>query len=634
MSLLLNVEGLQKTFADEPVLRSVSFEIRRGQHVSLIGPNGAGKTTLLRLLKQELPADAGNIELAKGAVLGVLDQRPSFPVDMTLWQIAAQALKPLLDLQRDAEQTAWEMSRERDPARLAELTGRYQRQQEELLHRDAFQLDHKIERVLTGLGFQSEEYEQPASQLSGGQANRLMLAALLLQSPDLMLLDEPSNHLDLEATEWLEAFLGETKQAFLLVSHDRFFLDRVVDVTLELVHGTVVAYPGNFSKYRVMAEEQLKVQRRTYEKQAEEITRIEDFIRRNHYGQKAAQAEDRRKKLERIQRVDPPREIPLPAIRFPEPTRCGDVVVRVERLKKQFAQPLFENVTFQIERGQRWGVLGPNGCGKSTLLKCLVNKEHPDSGTIQWGTGVRVGYFDQKLEAVAGHLPAAEAIRSAHRELVDQQRRDLLGAFGITGDLALQTVDRLSGGERSRVALARLAADVPNVMILDEPTNHLDLWAREALERALISFDGTLLVVSHDRYFLNRVCTHLLVFEPHRVHVFPGSFDDYRHWQKQQQVAEMAAKTNAVQPRSARGSDTSADDVRRKRRFPFRKASEIEREIAERESQVNDLQTQLSDPQVLRSGPRVVAVQNELNDQLAVLEQLYEHWQEALEFQQ
>lgn len=637
MSLLLTAEGLQKTFADEPVLRSVSFEIRREQRVAIIGPNGAGKTTLLRLLQGALEPDAGRIEWAKGIVTGFLEQRPTFSAESTVWEIAQQALQPLVDLQRDAETTAAAMGRESDPIRLEELAARYQRLQEELLQRHAFHLDHQIERVLEGLGFGANDFDQPAAQLSGGQANRLMLAALLLKSPDLLLLDEPSNHLDLEATEWLENYLAETHQAFLLVSHDRYFLDRVVDITLELVQGTIVSYPGNYSKYRELAEEQRKVQRRTYEKQREEIARIEDFIRRNHYGQKAAQAEDRRKKLERIELVAPPREIATPAFRFPQPARCGDIVVRVEKLSKRFAQPLFSNVSFQIERGQRWGILGPNGCGKSTLLRCLVGRTAADTGNIQLGTGVRIGYFDQKLEEVAGDLSAAEAIRSSHRDLVDQQRRDLLGAFGINGDLALQTVNRLSGGERSRVALARLAADEPNWMVLDEPTNHLDLWAREALEQALLDFGGTLLVVSHDRYFLQRICTHLLVFEPDRVNVFPGNFEEYRHWRKQlRQPDALTAKSG----RGSRSSSVTTSDAngsastRKKRRYPYRKVADIEAEIAQREARVAELHNALADPEVLRSGPRVKAARDELSANTSALEQLYEHWAEASEWNQ
>lgn len=631
MSLLLAVEEIQKTFADEPVLRSVSFEIRRGQRLALIGPNGAGKTTLLRILRGELAPDGGRLELAKGATLGFLEQRPSFGPHDTLWRVAQRALQPLLDLQHQAEATAHAISRERDALRLQELTERFERLQEQLHQRQAFQLDHHLERVLQGLGFREPEYQQSVAQLSGGQVNRLMLAALLLESPDIMLLDEPSNHLDLEATEWLEEFLGATRQAFVLVSHDRYFLDRVVDITLELVHGTVVAYPGNFTKYKTLSAERLLVQRRTYQKQADEIARIEDFIRRNHYGQKATQAEDRRRKLERIERVELPREIAAPAMRFPEPSRCGDVVLRVDRLAKRFDQPLFADVSFQLQRGERWGVLGPNGCGKSTLLRCLLGSEQPTSGTIHWGVGVRIGYFDQKLEMVAGDQPAAEAIRSSSRDLNDQQRRDLLAGFGVTGETALQAVNQLSGGERSRVALARLAADEPNVMILDEPTNHLDLWARESLERALLAFDGTLLIVSHDRYFLQQVCTHLLLFEPNRVRTFPGTFEEYRQGRSDRPAAAEA------RPDVRKGASATSDNgqttgtARRRRRFPYRKVADIEQEISQREARVAELHAALADPEILRSGPRVKAAHEELQEMTTALQVLYDHWAEAAE---
>ncbi len=372
-----------------------------------------------------------------------------------------------------------------DPGEQKRLAARYDHLQHELHRQDAYNIDHRIERVLDGLRFRRESFDQPVASLSGGEQNRLLLAKLLLAEPNVMILDEPSNHLDLEATEWLENFLLESSASMIVVSHDRYFLDKVTNRTLELFHSTVEGYAGNFSAYWRQKAERLLVQRRTYEKQQTEIEKAKEFIRRNAYGQKHAQAEDRRKKLERIEPVAPPREIVAPAFRFPEADRSGDIVVRAESVAKAYDRPLFRDLSFDILRGQRWALLGPNGCGKTTLLQCLLGLTTPDAGQVHLGHGVSVGYFDQQLAAVDDQLEAADAVRPKHRQTNQQQRRDLLARFGLRGDRALQTVSSLSGGERCRVALARLAASHANFLVLDEPTNHLDLWARDALEKAL-----------------------------------------------------------------------------------------------------------------------------------------------------
>src|SRR5262245_47792136 len=358
-----------------------------------------------------------------------------------------------------------------------------------------------------------------------------------------MLLDEPSNHLDIDATQWLEEFLIESDQAILVVSHDRYFLDRVTNRTLELYQGTTDSYPGNFTQYKRLKGERLEVQRRTYEKQVEEIARIEDFIRKNHYGVLATQAEDRRKKLERIDRVPPPREIAAPPMGFPAASRTGDIVLRAEHVTKGFipGQPLFKDLTFDILRGEKWGVLGPNGSGKTTLLKCLLGQHQLDEGRVILGTGVKVGYFDQMLSGIDLDQQAIDAVRPSHKEFIEQQRRDLLARFGVVGDMVFQKVSSFSGGERNRTALAKLSASDANFLILDEPTNHLDLWARGALEAALKEFVGSVLFVSHDRYLLNQVASKLLIVEPGRSHtdgglrfrVIDGKYDTYQHFVKQ-----------------------------------------------------------------------------------------------------
>jgi ATP-binding cassette subfamily F protein 3 len=633
--ILLSVQNIVKHFGPEPVLAGVTFDIRPGERVSLVGPNGAGKTTLMRIIAGSEEADSGRVEVHASATLGYLEQQPEFAPGRTVWQEAAAALANIADLARHSEEIAAAIAAESDDAERKRLEHRFEHIQHQLQHHDAYNLDYRIERVLAGLGFAKAGFEQEVQTLSGGQQNRLLLARLLLAEPDVMLLDEPSNHLDIDATQWLENFLIESDQAILVVSHDRYFLDRVTSRTLELYQGTVESYPGNFTQYKRLKAERLDVQRRTYEKQVEEIAKMEDFIRRYHYGERHQQAEDRRKKLERIERVPPPREIAAPAMGFPAASRTGDIVLRVERLSKSFpGKPLFHDLSFDVLRGEKWGILGPNGCGKTTLLRCLLGELELDEGRVIFGSGVKSGYFDQMLSDFDPQVLVLDAVRPAHKEFIEQQRRDLLARFGVTGDMVLQKVGSLSGGERNRTALARLAASDANFLVLDEPTNHLDLWARGALEKALLEFDGSVLFVSHDRYFLNQVATKLLIVEPGRFRVIDGNYDTYLHFVKQglAREARAAVSAEAASPKPAtEGTPNRPAKERRKRKFPYRKAAEIEAEIADRETRIESLHQLFASEEVLRDGAKIKELQAELALHETALPNLYEHWEEAIE---
>ncbi|MGD0518899.1 MAG: ABC-F family ATP-binding cassette domain-containing protein, partial [Thermoguttaceae bacterium] len=447
--------------------------------------------------------------------------------------------------------------------------------------------------------------------------------------------------------EWLEDFLLEASAALIVVSHDRYFLDKVTNRTLELFHGTVETYTGNFSAYWRQKAERMLVQRRTFDKQKEEIEKTKDFIRRNAYGMKHAQAEDRRKKLERLEvdLVAPPREIVAPPMVFPPATRGGDIVVRAEHVSKSYNRTLFDDLSIDIIRSQRWALLGPNGCGKTTLLRCLLGLERPDSGSIVLGQGLAAGYFDQQLAALDDDAAVVDAVRPARKQLVTQQRRDLLARFGITGDTALQKVSSLSGGERCRAALARLSADEANFMVLDEPTNHLDIWARNALERAIKNFDGTVLLVSHDRYFLNQVADHLLVFEPDRVRVIEGNYDEYQLQLRRKpdeipgkaggkdrpKSGKAGQKSEKTSQKSVKSSKKSAKKSGKKRRFPFRKVSDLEDEIFIRETLVQEFQKELAQPETLRNGERVRSITAKIAEEQEELKTLYEHWNESTE---
>lgn len=631
--ILLSARGLSRQFDGDPIFRDVTFDVRLGERIGLVGPNGTGKTTLLYLLMGVDDPDTGQIDRNSAARIGYLEQHAEFPPELTLRQEAQRGLQHLYELQQRAERLAAEMA-QASADKLPGLQRQYDTVQHDLERLDAYHIEHRIDEVLTGLGFDESEYDRPLQSFSGGQQNRALLARLLLESPELMLLDEPTNHLDIAATEWLEDYLSRTRQAVLLVSHDRYFLDKVTNRTLELFAGKLSDYRGSFSAYWEQRQERLKVLERTQQKQQEFVERTEDFIRRNKYGQKHAQASDREKKLARVETVELPDDFQSVHMSFGDAERTGDWVLEATDVSKGFGEPLFRDVTLQIERGDRLGLLGPNGCGKTTLLRTLIGELQPDTGQVRVGTNVNIGYFDQQLASVDPQQNAVDAVRPANwTEMSPGEARGLLARFGIRGDLALQQVGLMSGGERSKVALARLAAQKVNVLVLDEPTNHLDLWARDGLEQALHGFGGTLIFVSHDRYFLDQVASRVLVLEANDWHLYDGNYSDYLQFRANNRPAsERAAEPR---PEASQNQSSNVDEEqspeRRRRQFAYRKVEDIELEIAEHEELLERLQAELSDPATHRDADKVRQTMARFEETQSELQQLYLHWEEAME---
>jgi ATP-binding cassette subfamily F protein 3 len=462
-----------------------------------------------------------------------------------------------------------------------------------------------------------------------------MLAKLLLAAPDVLLLDEPSNHLDIDATRWLEEYLAEQSEAMLIVSHDRYFLDRVVTKIFELHAGRITPYPGNYQAYWRLRRERYELEMKTWQAQQDYIAKQEEYIRRVHYGQLHKQAQSRQKALDRLDRIDRPAFIETPHMHFGEVRRTGDVVLRAEGLAKSYDRPLFSDLSFTLERGRRLGILGPNGSGKTTLLRVLMGDEKPDAGEVHRGHLVEFGYYDQHLQILAADQPVIQAVwPHGDPDQTEQRMRDLLGRFGLVGDQVYQRVGDLSGGERSRAALARLVALGVNVLVLDEPTNHLDLWACDALEQALLEFEGTLIVVSHDRYFLNLVVDLLIVLDgAGRAQVIHGNYDTY------ERMRVLAKKENSE---SLTGKETKdkayglqsvglAITAKRKRRFPYRKLEDLEADISSAEKRLRELEALLASPDLYRDGDKVKESTRDFEQTKAQLQQLYEHWEEAVE---
>jgi ATP-binding cassette subfamily F protein 3 len=633
--ILLSVRELTRQFDAEPVFRNVSFTVRSGERIGLVGMNGSGKTTLLNLLAGLDDPDSGEIEKHSSVEIALLEQETDFAPGRTLIEEARSGLGHLYQLQTEAAELADEIAVEQNFAIQKQLQKRFDHIQQELHRLDAYNIDHRVDEVLTGLGFQYEEYERPLRTFSGGQQNLALLARILLRAPNLMLLDEPTNHLDIEATEWLEGYLSRCKQGIILVSHDRYFLDRVTTRILELFGGNLSDYPGNFTAYWNQREERNKVACRTWEKQQEFIAKTEDFIRRNKYGQKHAQAADRVKKLERLDRVELPTAIQTSTMKFGEPTRTGDWVIDAVDLSKGFGEPLFTDFTLRVNRGVRIGILGPNGSGKTTLLRTILGELEPDSGSVRHGTGVKIGYFDQQLESVDPSLTAVDAIRPPHwPDATPGELRDLLARFGIRGDLALQKVGSMSGGEKSKVVLARVAAQNVNLLVLDEPTNHLDLWARDSLEEALKAFDGTLLFVSHDRYFLDRISTNVIVLGKNDWRFYEGNYSDFVQFarNRKRETAPVHSQIEVAKHSGDQKQKRTGDkSLKRQRKYPYCKVEDLEKEIARQEERLEHLQVDLANPEVHRDGTRIKKTKQSFEETKQQLAQLYSHWEEAVE---
>jgi ATP-binding cassette subfamily F protein 3 len=459
------------------------------------------------------------------------------------------------------------------------------------------------------------------------------LAKLLLSAPDVMLLDEPSNHLDIDATRWLEEYLARQPEGMLIVSHDRYFLDRVVTKVFELKRRNIDVYPGNYQQYWRLRQERYEQALKAWEAQQEYVEKQEEYIRRVHYGTLHKQAASRQKALDRLERVERPTLVDVPRMHFGAVRRTGDIVFRAEDLGKSYDQPLFSHLNFALPRGKRLGIMGANGSGKTTLLKILLGEVEPDEGKVERGHLVDVGYYDQQLDALPPDKPVIRAVWP-HEDFdaTEQALRDLLGRFGLVGDQVYQKVGALSGGERSRAALARLVAQGVNVLVLDEPTNHLDLWACDALEQALLEYEGTAIVVSHDRYFLNRVVDLLVVLEGDgRAQVIHGNYDTYERMRAVQETAPAPRRDVAPAPGNAAANESRAARAKKKRRFPYRKVDELEADIAREETRLRQLEVLIASTELYRDGNKVKETMQAFEDAKAQLKQLYEHWEEAVE---
>ncbi|WP_435016155.1 ABC-F family ATP-binding cassette domain-containing protein [Tundrisphaera sp. TA3] len=633
--ILVSASGLGRQYSGDPIFQDLKFEVRAGERIGLVGPNGAGKTTLMKLVAGLEQPDYGSLYRRPGVRVSLLKQHPEFASDETLMSVARSGLASLLDLQEELEEAAREMAEAEDEADAARASRRYDELSDRLAHQDAYSIDHRVEEILGGLGFATADFNRSARTFSGGQQSRMMLAKLLLESPDLMLLDEPSNHLDIQTTTWLENYLARQAVGMIIVSHDRYFLDKVVTRIWELFDGNIDVYPGNYSQYWKLRTEKAKALQKQYEKQQDYIAEQEAYIRKYGAGQRAKQAHDREKKLARVERVETMREIHGPPMGFGEVDRSGDIVIDARKLTKAFDKPLFSDFNLMVNRGQCVGILGPNGAGKTTLIKTLIGREKPTSGEIKIGAKVLIGYHDQGLESLPPSTTVLRAVwPDAEAGWGQEDVRDILARFGLSGEIVMHQVGQLSGGEKGKAALARLAATSANLLVMDEPTNHLDIWACDSLERSIRDFEGTVLVVSHDRFFLNQVADRIIVVADGKARLIEGNYEEYQRFAAKQAEAEAQAAAKAASSSSSNNQAAPKSDgksEKKRRKFPYRKTPDLEREIAEVEAEVATLEEALGLPDTWRDPVKARGTQERHEDLKGKLATLYEHWEEAVE---
>jgi len=583
------------------ILTGASLLIRPGDRLALLAPNGAGKSTVLRLLAGDMQLDAGDVRILGRQSVAYLRQSQELSGAGTLLDAL---LEPFADVRRLHEQLIASEAElhQGDPAVLA----RYGEMQERYQHLGGYEVEGRVKRLMTDVGFAESDLARAVDTLSGGERGRLELAKVLVRKPDLLLLDEPTNHLDLAAIERLESYLSEYTGAFLLVSHDRAFIRAVCREIIELENGKFVKYPFAYDKYVVERDARLELARAAYERQKEHVEKTEDFIRRNLAGQKTKQAQSRRKMLEKLERLERPDDewehAGKIALSFQTGGDLGSKeTIRAPKLTVGYpgVDPILRDVTANIFRGDKVGIVGPNGSGKSTLVKTLIGELPPIAGKDEIGSGVRIGYFDQKLGTLDEDLSLIDEIRSVRADLSPEVIRQYLAKFRFFGDDPFRQVRGLSGGERSRLAMAKIMLFPRNVLVLDEPTNHLDIPARETLEDALDNYEGTLLVVSHDRYFLDRVCNRLLVIDGDRLEAHVGNYSDWRRRVHESRRVEAPAPKAAPKPApkvpSAAATSREADkDRERERRRLARRVETLEADVSKLETELAAVRAELA----------------------------------------
>ena len=634
--MILNVAHLNKAFGAKEIIKDASFLVNENEKVAVVGLNGAGKTTLLKILSGEDTADSGIVTISKDAKLGYLRQINNLDSELTIIEEMYTVIKPILDMEKkmldlsEQMKSALENELEKYYSEYNTLTHNY-----ELL--DGYQARSNVNGILKGLGFNEDEFNKPISKLSGGQKTRVFLGKLLLSKPDIILLDEPTNHLDLSSIEWLEGYLLNYKGAIVIVSHDRYFLDKIVGKVIDIENGNVSTYIGNYSEFSHKKELKREADLKAYLNQQEEIKHQEEVIEklRSYNREKSIKrAESREKLLDRIERVEKPVELKSDmGLRFEQTEESGMDVLRVEELSKSFgSKHLFSELNFELKRGEHVALMGDNGTGKTTILKIINGLLEPDTGDVVFGSRVQMAYYDQEHQVLNMQKTLFDEISDTFPTLSNTKIRNLLAAFLFMGDDVYKRIGDLSGGERGRVSLAKLMLSNANFLVLDEPTNHLDIMSKEILESAIRDFKGTVLYVSHDRYFINKTATRILDLRHSKLMNYIGNYDYYLEKKEDVERYAKAYSTDDEKENVAISSNKSDWKQNKEEQAKLRKQknalTKCEKSISELEEKILEIDNEFLKPENQTNALHLVELQKKKENYELELSELYEKWEE------
>lgn len=624
---IISANNVNLSYGINSILENISFIVNEGDKIGVVGDNGAGKSTLFKLIVKDLQPDNGNISMPLISV-GYLEQNAYIISNKSIYDEVKTVFQDIENLENEIKKLEKLIADTKDESKLYKLLDEYSKLTDEYNKKEGYSVDSKVRGVLIGLGFSQEEFGKPVSTLSGGQKTRLMLAKALLKDPDLLLLDEPTNHLDIPSIEWLEQYLRFFRGTVMVISHDRFFLDRIATRIFEIENKTLKSYDGNYTEYVKKKNEEISIMMKAYEEQQKEIKRIQEMImiQKNRRREKSVKmAESKQKLLDKMEKIDKP-SINNETIRlsFDFIEKSGNDVLKVSDLSLSFDKPVFHNISFEVYKGDRIAILGPNGVGKTSLLKTIVGEIANYEGSISLGTNVSIGYYQQEFSNLNDEKTIIDEIWDENPYLTQTEVRTMLGSFLFSGDDVFKQIGKLSGGEKARVSLLKLILSKANFLLLDEPTNHLDLKSKEVLEKALLDFGGTLLFVSHDRYFIDKIATKVLEMSSDSINEYYGNYSYYVEKRNENNTKEDEGekKTKTQLKNEKMREKLKQKEAKKQREYMAR----IENEIIETEDAIKELEEKMCNPDIYKTG-EIVDTQSKYNMLKEKLEKLYEEWE-------
>lgn len=639
-TMILSLSNVSKSYGTDVILEKISFNIEEKEKAAIVGVNGAGKTTLFKIITGEISSDSGDIYFKKDSSFGYLKQNAIPNSEGTIYNEMLAVFSPLIKAEEDLRQMEHEMSH-MSGTELKEHMKKYSDLQYKFELMDGYSYKSRIKGVLKGLGFTEDDFDRPVKSLSGGQKTRVYLGSLLLSKPDLLLLDEPTNHLDIESIAWLEDFLRSYTGAVLIISHDRYFLDKIVTKTIEIENKKSHIYEGNYSFYAKNKEINRQIEQHHFVQQQKEIKHQEDVItklRSFNREKSIKRAESRQKQLEKMEVVNRPENLPdKMRLKLTPKITSGNDVLHAEGLSKSFDnKTLFSNLDIDIKRGEKTAIVGPNGIGKSTLLKILLGKAEKTTGEIKWGTNVHVGYYDQEQHNFNENNTIFQEISDTYPEMTNGEIRNVLAAFVFEGDDVFKLISSLSGGEKGRISLAKIMLSKANCLILDEPTNHLDIFSKEILENAINNYEGTVLYVSHDRYFINKTATKIIELSKDGVKEYLGNYDYYIEKKNTAKREEMLFGEKTHQPEKQEISETKLSyqeqkEQQAKERKLKNQIKKLETEIEETEVKIQALEEELMKPEIATDADKARDLFDQKTDLETHLNELYDKWESIQE---